>query len=87
MYNNKLYVSKMYNRSLQTESSIVQYFQNNEERLGIIHCFIKLSNCKKSICNCCRQHYAIICEIIKYDVFIATGYQFDYSTAQFLYKC
>lgn len=51
LYNNKLYVSKMYNRTLQSESSVVQFFHNNEERLGFIHLFIKLSNCRQSICN------------------------------------
>lgn len=60
-------------------------FLNNEERLGTIYCFIKFSNCNQFIYNC-RQHYAIICEIMKHDVFTATDYQFEYFTELFFYK-
>lgn len=77
----------MYNRILQSESSIVQYYQNNEEKLGSIYCFVKLSNCNQLTCNCCHQHYVIINEIKKHDVFNTAGDRFDYSTTQFLYKC
>lgn len=39
LYNNKLYVSKMYNRILQNESSIVQYYQKKGEiRFHLLFC-------------------------------------------------
>lgn len=68
----KVYVSKEYSRSLQTESSYIAY-QNDDGNLsfGSIYCFIYVSNCEcePNNCNCDNEHYAIIKEVISVEQF------------------
>ncbi|CAL1685139.1 unnamed protein product [Lasius platythorax] len=86
---NKLYVAEMYKHNLQTQSSLVQYRDNGEVGFGIIDYFIKLfhCNCVQDICNCVSQHYAIIREIVNWEMFVAQGNQFTYTSESFLHKC
>ncbi|XP_011859941.1 PREDICTED: uncharacterized protein LOC105557338 [Vollenhovia emeryi] len=85
--NNKIY--EMYKEDLQTQSSVVQYLENDQVKFGVIYCFIKLSrcNCMQAICDCARQHYAIIYGIVSNELFAAQGNQFMYTSELFLHKC
>lgn len=57
-----LYTSELYERSRKTNSMYVKYNLNNRPCLGVIHCFVKVSNCDCDFYrdNCNVQYYAII---------------------------
>ncbi|XP_026830127.1 uncharacterized protein LOC113563129 [Ooceraea biroi] len=86
---NKIYVSEMYKENLQTQSSVIQYLDNSQVKFGLMYCFIKVShcNCMQAICDCDRQHYAIIHEIVSDEVFVAQENQCMYTSKLFLHKC
>lgn len=88
----KLYVSDMYRRQLQTQSSVVLYYDERRQtnRLGLIHSFIKVINCncvREGECNCAINHFAIIYEFEARSTFVAEGDGVRLSCANFLYKC
>ncbi|XP_014298668.1 uncharacterized protein LOC103572023 isoform X5 [Microplitis demolitor] len=57
----KLYISQMYTRALQTQSSCVLYKSEGNYLLGSIYCFLKLTNCQcENRCQCLKFHYAVI---------------------------
>lgn len=89
--NGKLYVSNTYKNNLQTCSSTVQYIiNNNEYKLGIIHCFVKIHNCNCEIQNCqCENLYLAILqsELICRNVFQAQGDYFEHNSLPFLQQC
>lgn len=89
MKNNKLYVSRMYNDNLQTLSSVVQYFENNQLKFALIYCFIQWTYCicRQNVCLCNKRHFAIIREIVSTAVFVANGDHFLYDSRSFLFKC
>lgn len=84
----KLYVSKMYARALQTESSVVQFRHGVLCRLGFVHCFIKMFRCECHENECICRHYAIIQEVVPYSVLVAEGdNNVRCQTTKFLRKC
>nr|XP_012234439.1 PREDICTED: uncharacterized protein LOC105679152 [Linepithema humile] len=90
--NSYLYVSQMYKTDLQTESSIIQYVNNEDQtHHAEIQCFIKTihQNCNEQFCQCehRERHYAIAQQISTDDAFLVRG---DYNVADtnfFLHKC
>lgn len=62
----KLFISEMYDRAKSTLSSRIVYEKNREEKLGVIHCFVKISECVcGDHCICEGEHFAIITDIVK----------------------
>lgn len=82
----------MYKADLQTESSVVQYVNNEgQTHYAKIQCFIKTvhQNCNEQLCQCehRERHYAIVQKIVIDDAFFVYG---DYNIADtnfFLQKC
>lgn len=58
-----LYISDLYSRCQKTNSSYAKFKYDNQDRLGLINCFVKTSNCQcESFCeeDCGAQYYAVI---------------------------
>lgn len=89
--NKKLYVSDMYRRALQTQSSVVLFHdEHNVNKFGLIHSFLKILNCncgQVRNCNCAVNHFAIVSEFQTRSTFVAEGDGVRYSSAKFMYKC
>lgn len=87
--NNKLHISSMYGREIQTQSSAAVFNSNNQSKLGLIESFLKVINCNcmQRKCSCLAEHYAIIKEISSDSIFLAEGDNVFYSSIQFLHKC
>lgn len=86
----KLYVSDEYRRNLQTSSSAIQYFNNdNQAQYGKIQYYLRLYNnrCEHNDCNCEYVHVAIVREVICDSMYQADGNQYRYNTAGHFYKC
>lgn len=70
----KLFISEMYDKAKSTFSSCVVYEKNREEKLGVIHCFVKISDCVcGDHCLCEGEHFAIITEMVKDGMFHVRG--------------
>lgn len=89
--NKKLYVSEMYTRAKQTQSSVVQYIDNNNDKhFGMIFCFVKISNCNfrmPGMCQCASRHLVVLEKIISDGVYTATGNFTTYTTSSLLHRC
>jgi len=88
--NNKLYISKSYPRTLQTESYLTKYCEaDGNWSLGAIDSFIKFipqCNCQGN-CRCIATHSAIIYKIVTENIFIVRGDKYMNNTSSFLHKC
>lgn len=70
----KLFVGEKYDRAESTLSSYVVYEKNREEKLGVIHCFVKISECVcGDHCMCEGEHFAIVTEMVKDGTFHVRG--------------
>lgn len=90
--NGYLYVSQMYKADLQTESSVVQYVNNEgQTHHAKVQCFIKTihQNCNEQLCQCehREKHYAIIQKIATDNAFVIRGDNNTADTNFFLQKC
>lgn len=84
----KLFISEMYNRAKSTLSSCVVYEKNQVEKLGVIHCFVKISECVcGDHCVCEGEHFVIITEMIKDGSFHVRGDAKLRVTLSHLHKC
>ena len=86
---NKLYVSALYVRQLQTNSSVVTFYDNNQKSIGLIHCFVKITgcHCNQEICACFPQHFAIVQKFQPRSMFVAESDNLNCNTSKFLFKC
>ncbi|XP_077258856.1 uncharacterized protein LOC143895532 isoform X2 [Temnothorax americanus] len=83
----KLFIGEMYNRAESTISSRVVYEKDREEKLGVIHCFVKISECDcGDHCICEGEHFAIITEIVKDGIFHVRADELQVGLSH-LHKC
>lgn len=63
-----LLTSELYERSRKTNSMYVKYKLEDRSCFGIVHCFLKISNCECYFCeeNCDVQYYAVIKKLNTY---------------------
>ncbi|KAK0159449.1 hypothetical protein PV328_010325 [Microctonus aethiopoides] len=87
--NDKLHISDMYSRSMQTKSSIVAFMSDDQYKFGANQCFIRhlICNCIQDVCQCNSQNYAFICEMDCNSVFGIEGDHVRYRTEKFLPRC
>jgi len=61
LYNKTLYCSEVYNISMKTKSFCVKYRVNARDHIGLIQCFVKISNCNcQRLCECASKIYALV---------------------------
>lgn len=61
LYNGFVYMSEVYNKAKVTNSTCAKFVTGNETSFGIIHMFVRVTNCLcRKICQCRAEHYVVV---------------------------